>query len=145
MEKIWKTDVDLDWLNNKNRFCSKALGIEFTSFGDDYLEAKMPVDERTHQPTGILHGGASCVLAETLGSVAANLTLDMSKYRAFGLEINASHLRMAKEGFVYAKATPIRIGKSMQVWDIKIRNEENKEVCVSRLTLSIASLDKLNK
>ncbi|WP_025763515.1 hotdog fold thioesterase [Dyadobacter tibetensis] len=117
---------------------SDHLGIEFTEVGSDFLVAKMPVDSRTHQPFGILHGGASLVLAETLGSVASHLCLKEPELQhAVGLDINANHIRSVKEGFVYGIATPLHIGKSTHIWEIKITNEDNKLVCISRLTVAI--------
>ena len=115
------------------------LGIEFTEIGTDYVIARMPVDKRTHQPFGILHGGASVVLAETLGSIASYLTLDDDNRQAVGLEINANHLRPVKEGFVYGKVTPIHIGRTTHIWDIRITNEQDKLVCISRLTVAIVN------
>ena len=103
----------------------------------------MPVDHRTHQPFGILHGGASVVLAETLGSIASYLCLkDPTKEQAVGLEINANHIRSVKEGFVYGKVTPIHIGRSTHIWEIRITNQENKLVCVSRLTVAIVDANR---
>ena len=113
------------------------LGIEWTAVGDDFIEARMPVDHRTIQPYGLLHGGASCVLAETVGSVASAMVVDHNKYLCVGLEINANHVRSARTGWVIGKASPLHIGSSTHVWDIKIVNEENKLVCVSRLTVAI--------
>ena len=113
------------------------LGIEWTAVGDDFIEARMPVDHRTIQPYGLLHGGASCVLAETVGSVASAMVVDHSKYLCVGLEINANHVRSARTGWVIGKASPLHIGSSTHVWDIKIVNEEYKLVCVSRLTVAI--------
>ncbi len=113
------------------------LGIEFSAVGADYLEATMPVDHRTIQPLGLLHGGASVALAETLGSVAATMLLDLGKQYAVGLEINTNHLRSVREGLVTGKATPIHIGKSTHVWGIEIRNEEGKKVAISRITMAI--------
>ncbi len=98
---------------------------------------KMPVDSRTHQPYGILHGGASCALAETVGSIASHLVIDTQKFYCVGLDINANHLRPAHHGFVTAKATPLHLGRRTHVWDIKIYNENDKMVCVSRLTVAI--------
>lgn len=116
----------------------KLLGIEFTEAGEGYLEARMPVDARTHQPFGILHGGASVVLAESLGSTASFMMLDdPTKQKAVGLEINANHLRAVREGWVYGRCTPIHIGRSTHVWDIRIRDEQGRAVCVSRLTVAI--------
>ncbi len=113
------------------------LGIEWVEFGDNFLKARMPVDHRTKQPFGLLHGGASCVLAETLGSVGAALVVDPEKHNCVGLEINANHVRSAREGFVTGLASPIHIGASTQVWDIKIYDEREKLVCVSRLTVAV--------
>jgi 1,4-dihydroxy-2-naphthoyl-CoA hydrolase len=114
------------------------LGIDFLELGDDYILARMPVDDRTRQPFGILHGGASVVLAETLGSVGSWLLLeDSTKQSAVGLEINANHLRAVKSGWVYGKATAIHIGRKTHVWDVRIENEEKKPVCVCRLTVII--------
>lgn len=114
------------------------LGIEFMEIGDDFVTARMPVDHRTHQIFGILHGGASVVLAETLGSVASMLALpDPEKQRAVGLEINANHIRSVKEGWVYGRVTPLHVGRTTHVWDIRITNEADKLVCVSRLTVAI--------
>ncbi|MVM32790.1 hotdog fold thioesterase [Spirosoma sp. HMF4905] len=116
----------------------KNLGIEFTEAGDGYLMARMPVDKRTHQPFGILHGGASVALAETLGSVASFMLLDdPTTQRAVGLEINANHLRSVREGWVYGRCTPIHTGRTTHVWDIRITDEQGKLVCVSRLTVAI--------
>lgn len=116
------------------------LGIEFTAIGEDYLEATMPVDHRTKQPMGLLHGGANVVLAETLGSLAASLTLDLSKQACVGLEINANHVRAVKDGKVRGVAKPVHIGKSTQIWEIKIYNESEQLCCISRITMAV--LDK---
>jgi len=116
------------------------LGIEFLEVGDDYVKARMPVDRRTIQPFGLLHGGASVALAETLGSVAANLCVDREKKMCVGLEVNANHLRPVMSGFVYGVARPVHVGDATQVWEIRILNEQDKLVCISRLTL--ANLDK---
>jgi len=113
------------------------IGIEFTEIGENYLKAKMPVDHRTVQPYGILHGGASAVLAETLGSVASSLMIDRAQQYCVGLEINANHIRSARSGFVYGTVTPLHLGRSTHVWDIKILDEQDKLVCVSRLTVAI--------
>ena len=113
------------------------LGIEFTAIGEDFIEAKMPVDHRTHQPLGLLHGGASVALAETLGSVASACCLDLSRQYCVGLEINANHIKSVKEGFVFGTARPVHIGKRTQVWEIKINNEKKELVCVSRITMAV--------
>ena len=115
----------------------EALGIEFLEIGDDFISARMPVDHRTHQPMGILHGGASVALAETLGSVASTLLIDLNRYNCVGIEINANHLKTVRNGYVTGKATPIHIGKKTHIWEIKINNESNDLVCISRLTAMI--------
>jgi 1,4-dihydroxy-2-naphthoyl-CoA hydrolase len=116
-----------------------TLGIEFTEITETHVAAKMPVDYRTHQPMGILHGGASVALAETLGSIGGWLALADENQYCVGLEINANHVRSVKEGFVYGKASPLHVGRNTQLWEIKITNEEGKLVCVSRLTLAVLS------
>ncbi|MCU0426016.1 MAG: hotdog fold thioesterase [Candidatus Kapabacteria bacterium] len=113
------------------------LGIVVTAIGDDYIEARMPVDKRTHQPMGLLHGGASVVLAETLGSFAGYLCVNPAEKACVGLEINANHIRSVREGFVVGRATPRHVGKTTQVWDITISTEDGKLVCVSRLTVQV--------
>lgn len=135
---IWKTLVTPAQLNIIERpTLVSHIGIEFTEVGEDFLVAKMPVDARTHQPFGILHGGASVVLAETLGSVAATLCIDSQKQYAVGLEINANHIRSVKNGYVYGTVRPVHVGRSTQVWSIEIVNEEGKLVCSSRITMAI--------
>ena len=116
---------------------AEYLGIEITEVGEDYLKATMPVDHRTRQPYGLLHGGASVVLAETLGSVGAAFVVDRGKYDCVGLEINANHLRGVREGLVTAIARPVHIGKTTQVWDIRIHDNRDKIVCISRITIAI--------
>jgi len=136
---IWKNNPTVNGLNavNDNTICS-TLGIEFTDVGEDYLIAKMPVDSRTKQPMGLLHGGASVVLAETLGSVASVISHeDVSKQSIVGIEVNANHLKSAKSGFVYGKVTPIKVGRKLHIWEITITNEANEKVCVSRLTVMV--------
>ncbi|ACT96339.1 hotdog fold thioesterase [Dyadobacter fermentans] len=119
------------------------IGIEFTEIGTDYISARMPVDKRTHQPFGILHGGASVVLAETLGSIASFLCIPENENKhAVGLEINANHLRPVKEGYVHGTVRPIHVGRTTHIWDIRITNEENKLVCISRLTVAIVNADR---
>lgn len=113
------------------------LGIEFLELGDNYITAKMPVDHRTHQPMGLLHGGASVALAETLGSVASSLLINLKNFACVGLEINANHIKSAHSGFVIGKATPIHIGKKTHVWDIRITNLNNDLICICRLTVAI--------
>lgn len=113
------------------------LGIEWIEVGDNYLKATMPVDSRTKQPYGLLHGGASCVLAETLGSVASAMVIDHSKYLCVGIEINANHVRGVREGMVTGTTSPLHLGSTTHVWDIKIHDDKGKLVCVSRLTVAI--------
>lgn len=137
METIWKKNIDLEEIN---RFAEQSivghLGIKFIEIGKDFIKAVMPVDKRTIQPLGILHGGASAVLAETLGSMASHLTLDDNHY-SVGLEIKANHIKSATKGFVTGKVKPVHIGKTTQIWDTSIRNEQNQLICVSRLTLVV--------
>ena len=116
------------------------LGLEWSAIGPDFLSIRMPVDHRTHQPYGLLHGGASCALAETVGSIASHLVIDPEKYICVGLEINANHVRGVRNGWVTGTATPLHLGGSTHVWDIKIKDDAGKLVCISRLTVAI--LDK---
>jgi len=116
---------------------AEVIGIEFTKVGEDFLEARMPVDNRTKQPFGLLHGGASVALAETMGSVAATLCIDNSKYFCVGLEINANHIKSARQGYVTGIVKSIHVGKQTQVWEIRITNDEGALVCVSRITMSV--------
>lgn len=113
------------------------LGMEWVEIGADFIKMSMPVDDRTKQPYGLLHGGASCALAETIGSVASYFILDPAKYLCVGLEINANHIRSAKEGIVIATAKPLHLGRTTHVWDIRIVDESEKLICVSRLTVAI--------
>jgi 1,4-dihydroxy-2-naphthoyl-CoA hydrolase len=136
---IWfKKDLmieDLIPLGRSNM--AEHLGIEWVEVGDNFLKARMPVDHRTRQPYGLLHGGASVALAETIGSVAAAMVVDHTKHYCVGLEINANHVRAAKEGFVTGIGSPVHIGSTTQVWDIKIYSESGKLVCISRLTVAV--------
>ncbi len=124
-----------------NDFCQGCMvshiGVVFTEITEDSITAKMPVDERTKQPLGLLHGGANAVLAETIGSLASNILLDPAKQYAVGLEINANHIKSAKSGFVTGTCRPIHVGKGTHVWDIRITNEENELISISRLTMAI--------
>jgi len=113
------------------------LGIVFTDVGKDFISAKMPVDHRTHQPLGLLHGGASVALAETLGSVAATFSVDHEKFNCVGVEINANHVKSVRKGWVHGTAKPLHLGKSTQIWEIVIHNESGELVCISRLTLAV--------
>ena len=114
-----------------------VLGIEITDFSESYVSGKMPVDNRTKQPFGLLHGGASAAFAETLGSIGAGKHVDLEEYSVVGVELNSSHLKAVKTGWVFGKATPIRVGRTIQVWGIDIKNQEDDLVCKSRLTLAV--------
>jgi 1,4-dihydroxy-2-naphthoyl-CoA hydrolase len=144
LQNIWnKENLDLEKLNEGSQNSAVShLGIVLTKYTKDSLSAKMPVDSRTVQPYGILHGGASCVLAETLGSIAANCVLKSPEMIAVGQEINANHIRPASSGYVLGTAQAIHLGRSSQVWEIKIKNENEKLICISRLTLAIIKKQK---
>ncbi len=130
-------------LNNLAKNTSASwIGIEFCEIGTNFLIAKMPVDHRTVQPLGTVNGGAYCLLAETVGSVAANLCLNRKEFVAIGLDINANHLKAVREGWVYGKAKPYHIGKSTHVWEIKITDNKGNLCCVSRLTVAIVPIPK---
>lgn len=130
--------VSLDQLNQHGATTLMgALGIKFSRITETSLEATMPVDHRTHQPFGILHGGASVALAETLGSVGANLCIDSEEFRCVGLEINANHLSAVSSGFVTGVATPLHLGRTTHVWEIRVTSDQGKLVCISRLTMAI--------
>jgi 1,4-dihydroxy-2-naphthoyl-CoA hydrolase len=116
---------------------AEFLGMEWTELGEDYVKIKMPVDQRTKQPYGLLHGGASCAMAETAGSVASQLVLDPNKFICVGLEINANHIRSARNGYVTAIVKPLHLGGTTHVWDVKIYDDNNQLICISRLTLAI--------
>ena len=135
-------------MKEKNKIISKinirssntlltALGIEITDIGNDFVKGKMPVDHKTKQPFGILHGGASVALAETLGSIGGGLQVNQKTHGVVGVEINASHLKSIKTGWVYGKAKAIRIGKKIQVWEISINDKKGNIICISRLTLAV--------
>lgn len=136
---IWqKPHISVEELNKLGAgTIAEVLDIKFIDVGPNYIKASMPVDARTKQPYGLLHGGASCVLAETLGSVASVLVVDQERQICVGLEINANHIRGVRSGLVIATATPLHLGASTHVWDIKIHDEREKLVCVSRLTVAI--------
>ena len=119
----------------------EVLGIKISGIGEDHLEATMPVDARTHQPYGILHGGASVVLAETLGSIGALLLIDPTKFRCVGLEINANHIKAVRSGIVIGRANPIHAGRSTQVWQIEIKTETGDLVCISRITMAVVPIE----
>ena len=135
---IWFRQITVDEVKGMARQgMADHLDIEFTELGPDYLRATMPVDSRTWQPYGLLHGGASAALAETLGSVGANLCVDGSRYYCVGQEINANHLRPVRRGRVIGTAKPLHLGRRSQVWDIRIEDEKGRLACVSRLTMAV--------
>lgn len=135
---IWHRPFDLEYLQRVSGVnMVQHVGIRFSAFGDDWLEATMPVDARTTQPYGIVHGGASVVLAETLGSTGANLSVDYPRLRCVGQEISASHLRPVAGGHVTGRASPLHLGRRTQVWHIEIRDDAGKRTCVCRLTMAV--------
>ena len=135
---LWKQSSDVDAVNRwSERTAAQALGIVVTEIGADYVRGTMPVDERTRQPFGLLHGGASVLLAETLGSLAANLCLDPQQEVAVGLDINANHLRAVSAGQVTGTARPIHVGRTTQVWEIRIVTDKDELCCISRLTMAV--------
>ncbi len=139
MPSIWKQPVTVHTLTEIHRQTTVAhLGIEFLEVGDDHISARVPVDARTRQPYGILHGGVSVVLAETLGSCGAAFSLPPGQ-RAVGLDINANHLRSTTQGWVTGVARPVHIGRSTHVWQIELSNEAGQLTCVSRITMAILS------
>lgn len=134
---LWNQPTDLDRINASGRgTLTDLLGMRMTEIGDDFVRGTMPVDARTHQPFGLLHGGASVALAETLGSIAGNLCLDASEV-AVGLDINANHVRAVTSGIVTGTARALHIGRTTQVWEIRIEDERERLVCISRLTLAV--------
>ncbi|MFY0627394.1 MAG: hotdog fold thioesterase [Reichenbachiella sp.] len=135
---MFKKMFTLESLNliSKNTM-TEHLGIIFTEIGDDYLKATMPVNNTTTQPFGFLHGGASLALAETLGSLGATMIVDPEKHYCVGLEINANHVKSAKDGLVEGIAKPIHVGKKTHVWEIKISNNQNELICISRITMAV--------
>ncbi len=140
---MFTTGITIEDLNRMGSKCMvNHLGIEVTEIGADYLKGKMPVDHRTTQPFGILHGGASVSLAETLGSIASSISVDQTKQYCVGLDINANHIRSVREGFVFGIAKPLHVGKKTHVWEIKITNEADQLVCISRLTMAVIDIKK---
>lgn len=140
---IWQVRPTLDELHDwDHETMSEFIGIEYLEIGDDFLRARMPVDRRTCQPMGLLHGGASLVLAETVGSVAANYCVDRTRLRCVGLEINANHTRSARSGWVVGTARPAHIGRATQVWEIRIEDEAGRLTCLSRLTMAVVPVPK---
>lgn len=139
---IWHAPVSLDDVNASTADSAASyVGIEFIEAGDNYLVARMPVDHRTRQKHGILNGGASCLLAESLGSHASSLCVDPDKHYCVGLDINANHIRSVSEGWVYGTTRPIHLGRSTHVWEILIRDQQERLVCISRLTMMIKDHD----
>jgi 1,4-dihydroxy-2-naphthoyl-CoA hydrolase len=137
-QPIWRVQATPEQLRERSRnTLAEWLDIRVTEIGPDYVRATMPVNSHTHQPQGILHGGASVALAETVGSLAANLCVDVTKYVCVGQEINANHLRPASSGLVTGTARPYHVGGKSQVWGIEIRDENDKLVCVSRITMAV--------
>ncbi|MBT1702570.1 hotdog fold thioesterase [Chryseosolibacter indicus] len=138
---IFRTGLTVEALNKTSKnTLAEQLGIEFIAIGADFIEAKMPVDQRTHQPFGLLHGGASVALAETLGSIAAYSCVDITKYYCVGLDINANHIRAAKTGYVRGVTRPIHMGRKTHVWEIRITNEQNELICISRITIAVLDI-----
>jgi 1,4-dihydroxy-2-naphthoyl-CoA hydrolase len=137
---IWHNTPNLSTINNLNKnTLGQNLGIEFTVIGNDYLEATMPVDERTKQPFGLLHGGASVALAETMGSVASLLCVNQENFIAVGIEINANHIKAVMQGNVRGVCSPLNISGKNHIWDIKIYNEQQELTCISRFTCTIVA------
>ncbi len=134
---IWSEPYTLEQARPARHCMPDHLGIELIEIGDDFLKGRMPVNERTRQPFGLLHGGASVALAETLGSIAANLVADRNKYRCVGQEINANHVRSVSEGYVFGSARPLHLGRRSHVWEIRIVDEHERLVCISRLTIAV--------
>lgn len=138
---IWTVKPNLgDIIARSEGTAVDHMGIEFLEVGDDFIKARMPVDHRTVQPFGILHGGASVLLAETLGSVAANYCIRAEDKASVGLDINANHIRSVRAGWVYGITRPIHVGGSTQVWEIRIETEDGKLVCISRLTMAVITM-----
>lgn len=140
---IWFSTTDKAALRSiADNTMIEHLGIEFIELGDDFLRARMPVDRRTVQPAGLLHGGASVALAETLGSAASFLCIDPVQFAVVGVEVNANHVRSVRDGWVTGTARPIHLGKSTHVWEIRIVDEQERLVCISRLTMAVVSRDR---
>lgn len=138
---IWFDEFPLSFVREHSQNTLIAqLGIEFIEAGDDYLTARMPVDARTHQPAGMLHGGASVALAETLASWGATFTVDREKNHCVGLEINANHVRAVGSGWVIGTGRPLHIGRSTQIWEVRIVDEQSRLVCVSRVTMAVLEM-----
>ncbi len=140
---IWLTKPDLDMINQfgQNTLASH-LGIKFVEIGEDFLKASMPVDHRTHQPMGILHGGASVALSETLASTGAYLCLDTRSHYCVGLEINANHIRSVRTGEITGLGKPVHLGKTTQVWEVRMCDEKERLTCISRVTMAVLNRDR---
>ncbi len=137
---IWFQEIFINDLNDRGKnTLAELLDIQFTEVGEDYLTATMPVNDKTRQPIGILHGGANVVLAETVASTAANAVVDLNQFYCVGLEINANHMRSVRSGLVTAVASSIHLGRTTQIWEISIFNEEGKKTCISRMTAAVLS------
>lgn len=135
---LWFEEFTAERLQKSiNRGLNKTIGLEILERGEDFLKGRIPVDERTRQPRGILHGGASCVLAESLASIAAVMVIDHTKHSCVGLEINANHLRGVKSGWVTGTARPIHIGRTTHVWDVRMVDDQGRLTCISRVTMAI--------
>jgi 1,4-dihydroxy-2-naphthoyl-CoA hydrolase len=135
---IWARDITIEQINKQTQGCMIShVGIEVTEIGGDFLRGRMPVDERTRQPFGILHGGASVVLAETLASIGCQFTIDWDRYSAVGLEINANHIRGVSSGFVIGTSRAVHLGRRTQVWETHVKDEREKLVCISRITVAV--------
>lgn len=138
---IWRNTPNLEQLNQaQHNSIAELLDIRFEAFDEDSITASMAVDSRTHQPYGLLHGGASVVLAESLGSMASYLCVDTSKFYCVGLEVNANHLRALRSGRVTAVARPVHLGRSTHVWDIRLSGDDGRPSCISRLTVAVVPL-----
>ena len=132
-----KKDILLKMNDFQKNTMTDHIGIEIIDYGEEYISAKMPIDSRTKQPFGIMHGGASAVLVESLGSIGAGMSVDIKRKSVVGIELNVSHLKAVKSGWVYGTASAIRIGNKIQVWGVDITDEEKNKVCIGRLTLAI--------
>lgn len=142
MSNYWFAPVDLEQLNAVNeRDMISRLGLVYTNVSDDAIEAELPIDSRTRQPFGLLHGGISCAVSESMGSIAANMCVDRSRFVCVGIDINASHLRGASSGTVRARCKPIRVGRATHVWQTDLYDENDRHLCVSRLTVAVVAAD----
>jgi 1,4-dihydroxy-2-naphthoyl-CoA hydrolase len=146
MTSIWKTEIDLDIVNHRSKgtLC-EYLNIRFIELGNNSLIASMPINDIVKQPLGIMHGGASCILAESVGSTAGNFCVNLKDFYCVGLDINTNHIKAIRSGIVFAKATPLHLGRSTQVWHIPIENEQKQLISISRLTLAVIDRKKSRK